>query len=212
MYFKETLKIFLKGPKIELLSLIVGLTVMLTIANIKMPNWIWLLALGFMILCSSMFRFITVDEEYYHNDQFKLTQNNIIDYVISKNLFVIFFVSLIIGLVLISSLLLQGDEFDINRFGQVIIYCLFVIGSENILLSFHNKPVEGYASGLKRNEVEDIRVGWLNFKNQIPSFFIIGLFCILFFVLKFTPDLFLSVIYSLTGCITLSYFVKASIK
>ncbi|WP_017473105.1 hypothetical protein [Amphibacillus jilinensis] len=212
MFIRETVKVFLKGPKIELLSLIVGLTFMLTLANIEMHHWSWLVSLGFMLLCTTIFRFITVDKKYYLNDQSKLTYKNVVDYVVSKNLFTILFVLLILSLVFVISSFFKGGQFEFQKIGNIIIYCLFVLGSDNIIYSFNNKPVPSYASGFKRNELEDIKVGWTNLKSQLPSFIMIGLYCVIFFVIDFVPDLFSSIVYYITGFCTLIYFMKLEKK
>lgn len=66
MYFKNTLKkFFVKDGSYDLCWLFIGLVFLFSFALIQMSDWISLTTLGFTILSSAIFRYITTDSIFY---------------------------------------------------------------------------------------------------------------------------------------------------
>lgn len=213
MFFFETSKLFFdKNSRKDLWGLIVGLVLLFTFANIMMPDWPFMFFSAAMMFSSALYRFVMVNDDFVKNDMKKLTKNNVTDFVISKNIFVVLFsISIFIGVILISSLF-ENELLSTDSLVKILIYTFIILGSENIIYIFHNKPVEGYASGFKRDEMDDIQVGFKNFKDQIPSLMVTFFFIILFFVIGFNPNVYLSIYYYVICIITLIYFKKLKLK
>lgn len=209
MFFVETMQVFFdKDSRKDLLGLIVGLIGVFTFANVMMPDEPSIFISAAMIFTSALYRFVMVNDDFVKNDRKKLTTNNVIDFVISKNTFVTIFSTMLLIVVIICSSVVDASFLSFTFLREILTYNFFVLGSDNIIYIFHNIPVKGYASGLKRNEQDDIQVGLENFKDQIPSFVVTLFFIILFFVIEFNPNLYLSIYYYVICIITLIYFKK----
>lgn len=209
MFFFETCKLFFdKNSNKDLFGLIVGLLAVFTFANVMMPDWPFMFFSAAMIFSTALYRFVMVNDDFAKNDIKLLKRNNIIDFVISKNAFFLLFSTVIFILVIISSSIFDNSFLSINFLIELLGYNFFVLGSENIIYIFHNKPVKGYSSGFKRNEIDDIQTGIKNFMDQIPSLIAIVFFVILFFVIGFNPSIYLSFFYYAICMITLIYFKK----
>lgn len=207
MFFFETCKLFFdKNNNKELIGLIIGLVTMFTFANVMMPDWPFIFFAAAMVFASAVYRFIMVNKEFANDDAKIVSENSTISFVIGKNAFVLLFTVSIFILVLISSSIFDSSFLNVNFLIETLAYSFFVLGSENVIYIFHNKPVESYASGFKRDEIEDIRIGFKNFKDQIPSLIIICFFIVLFFVIGLRPSIYFSSFYYIVCMITLIYF------
>ncbi|MDZ7836352.1 MAG: hypothetical protein U5K84_14455 [Alkalibacterium sp.] len=89
-----------------------------------------------------------------------MTKNNVTDFIISKNAFVTLLLTTLFIVVIISSGIVDASFLSFTFLIEILTYIFFVLGSENIIYIFHNKPVKGYASGFKRDELDDIVVGF----------------------------------------------------
>lgn len=92
-------------------------------------------------MTSLIFREACLSDEIYFEDKKKLNKNNIISYILSKNLFTIFLAGVIVILVFLLSFLLKYKLVGIKDFFDIIILILATLASENIVLLFHNKPI-----------------------------------------------------------------------
>ncbi|SJN40463.1 hypothetical protein FM115_08525 [Marinilactibacillus psychrotolerans 42ea] len=159
-----------------------------------------------MVFISSLYRFVMVDKDFASDDVKMVTRKDALNFVVGKNAFVLSFSISIFIVVIISSSIFDASFLNINFLIEILTYSFFVLGSENIIYIFHNKSVEGYTSGSKRDEIEDIKIGIENFKDQIPSLIMICF--LLFFVIGFRPNIYFSFFYY-TACMgTLIYFKK----
>lgn len=207
MFFFETCKLFFdKNNNKELIGLIIGLVTMFTFANVMMPDWPFIFFAAAMIFVSAVYRFIMVNKEFANDDAKIVSKKSAISFVIGKNAFVLLFTVSIFILVLISSGIFDSSFLNVNFLIETLAYSFFVLGSENVIYIFHNKPVESYASGFKRDEIEDIRIGFKNFKDRIPSLITISFFIVLFFVIGLRPSIYFSIFYYSVCMITLIYF------
>ncbi|UJF16055.1 hypothetical protein LZ578_02630 [Jeotgalibaca sp. MA1X17-3] len=213
MFFFETSKLFFdKNSRKDLLGLIVGLVAIFTFANVMMPDWPFIFFIAAMMFSSAVYRFVMVDEMFVKNDNDILKRDNVVDFVISKNSFVLFFSTALFLLVIIISSMFDNSFLSFNSLVKILTYNLFILGSDNIIYILHNKPVEGYASGFKRDEMDDIRIGFKNFVDQLPSLIMILIFVILFFILDFEPSIYYSIYYYMVCVVTLTYFMKLKLS
>lgn len=185
---------------------------MLTTANLAIEDSSVLFFIGMMILTSSLFRLSLVNHNFANNDLPKLNKDNVLDFIISKNAFTLLFILIILTLTTLSSSVLEGYFFNFSFFFQVLGYTLFVLGTENIIYIIHNKTVQGYAGGYKRDASADIQVGAKDIINSIPSLTFILFFSILFFFIDYTPSIYMALYYLLVCMIILIYFKKAEMK
>lgn len=166
MYLNKTIKkFFIKDGSYDIYWFIFGLLFLFSFAYLYMPGFI--ICLGFGVLTSSVFRYITTDALFYYelND---LDQNNKkIDYIVSKNIFTILFVGfmililyLVVG-VISKIFLLTQNNFDFKLFFTFIFY---ILGAENIILLFSKNRLSSYDEGYKRNLENDLRIGLQNLK------------------------------------------------
>ncbi|KAA9220397.1 MULTISPECIES: hypothetical protein [Aerococcus] len=158
---------------------------MFTFAFMQLPAW--LIILASTVLASSVFRYITTDE-LFHEEFVKLSSPwEVIDYILSKNLFIFLF-ELILwfsAFLLLSFLKVFGfyPQAIVDK-GSLLIQLLFVLGTENIILLFFNNSVKSYQKGLRRNSKEDIATGLENFKSLLPSIASNSMIALLCFLLK----------------------------
>lgn len=207
MFLKDTLNLFFnKDSRKELIGLIIGLVTILTFANVMMPDWQWLFSVATMILSSGIYRFIMVNQTFAKNDSAKLTKEKVFDFVVSKNIFLLLFSVTLFTVVIIFSNLFSELDFGFSFLLQIVTYNLFILGSENIIYIIHNKPVQSYAGGFKRDELNDIQVGLKNILDQIPSLLIIIFFSVLFFIVELNPTIYLAIFYYIICIISLIYF------
>ncbi|KAA9241008.1 MULTISPECIES: hypothetical protein [Aerococcus] len=183
-YFQLTIKkFFLKDGSIDLYAFLFGLLFLFTFAFMQLPDWLTILAST--LLASSVFRYITTDELFHEEIVNLSTPGQVIDYTISKNLFTILFelILLFIVFLLLSFLKVFGfyPQAIVDK-GYLLVQLLCVLGTENIILLFFNKPVKSYQKGIRRNGKEDIVTGIESFKSLLPSIAINILFtCLCFF-------------------------------
>lgn len=185
MYFKNTLKkFFVKDGSHDLCWLFIGLIFLFNFALIKMSDRIWLTTLGFTILSSAIFRYITTDSIFYDELLKIKDKKEIISYIFSKNIFTVLF--LVFFVVILSVILYifgrlnasMITNIDVNIIAKQLFY---VLGTENVILLFSNKPVKSYKKGLKRNLNDDISIGLDNYRSMIPSIVSNIIFNIIFF-------------------------------
>lgn len=203
MYLNKTIKkFFIKDGSYDIYWFIFGLLFLFSFAYLYMPAFI--ICLGFGILTSSVFRYITTDALFY--DEFNdLDQNNKkIYYIVSKDVFTILFVGfmiLILYLVLgiISKIFLPTRiNFEYKLFFAFIFY---ILGAENIILLFSKKRLSPYDGGYKRDLENDLRIGLQNLKSMLPSLMVNICLAILIFnyhmnvnIIKGIALLFISII------------------
>lgn len=212
MFFKETYKIFFKENTMDALWVIFGLIIMLTSANLTIDGSSVIFFIGMMLLATSMFRLILVNHNFANNDLPKLNKNNVIDFIVSKNAFTFLFIVMILTLTTLSSSVLDKQFLNFSFFFQALAYTLFVLGTENIIYIVHNKTIQGYAGGYKRDAAADIQVGVKGIIDRIPSSIFILFFSLLFFFIDYTPSIYMALYYWLVCMITLIYFKKAEMN
>ena len=215
MYFKNTLKkFFVKDGSYDLCWLFIGLIFLFSFALIKMSDWIWLTTLGFTILSSAIFRYITTDSIFY-DELLKIKEKKeIISYIFSKNIFTILF---LVFFVMILSIILYMfgrmstsviTNIDINVIAQQLFY---VLGTENVILLFSNKPVKSYKKGVKRNLNDDISIGLDNYRSMIPSVVSNIIFNIILFYFNTNLNIYTAVAYYVI-CISVFIIYKQTNK
>ncbi len=197
MIFKKTFrKFFIRDGSHDLYWFLFGLVFLFTFALIQMPQWIFCLGLGG--LTSSIFRYITKDDLFYEEFLNLNTRSKKLNYILSKNIFTLFFLAaFVLLLYFISNIgikigIIGGNHIEFHIFFSIIIY---ILATENIILIFNHKLVPSYKSGYRRNYSEDIEVGIKNFKAMIPSLIINVILSILIFTFKMNLNLFLGVVY-----------------
>ncbi|MFL2077508.1 hypothetical protein [Marinilactibacillus psychrotolerans] len=159
MFFKETYKIFFKENTSDALWVIFGLIIMLTSANLTINGSSVIFFIGMMLLATSMFRLILVNHNFANNDLPKLNKNNVIDFIVSKNAFTFLFIVMILTLTTLSSSVLDKQFLNFSFFFKALAYTLFILGTENIIYIIHNRTIQGYAGGYKRDAAADRRCG-----------------------------------------------------
>ncbi|MFL2060301.1 hypothetical protein [Marinilactibacillus psychrotolerans] len=209
MFFKETYKIFFKENTSDALWVIFGLIIMLTSANLTINGSSVIFFIGMMLLATSMFRLILVNHNFANNDLPKLNKNNVIDFIVSKNAFTFLFIVMILTLTTLSSSVLDKQFLNFSFFFKALAYTLFILGTENIIYIIHNRTIQGYAGGYKRDAAADIQVGVKGIIDRIPSFIFILFFSLLFFSIDYTPSIYMALYYWLVCMIMLIYFKKS---
>lgn len=197
MFLKRTFrKFFIKDGSHDLYRFFFGLVFLFTFALIRMPQWIFCLGLG--VLTSSVFRYITRDDLFYEEYQNLNTRNNKLKYILSKNIFIFFFLAVfVLILYFISNIgiklgFIAANDFEFKIFFNIITY---ILAFENIFLTFNYKMLPSYKTGRKRNYSEDLEVGMTNLKSMIPSIIV----NIILVVLLFKLNLFWGVVYLLAS-------------
>lgn len=90
MYLKKTVRrFFIRDGSYDLYWFLFGLVFLFTFATIRMPQWIFCLGIG--VLASAIFRYITTDDLFYEEFQNLNTRNKKLKYILSKNIFTLFF-------------------------------------------------------------------------------------------------------------------------
>lgn len=197
MFLKRTFrKFFIRDGSHDLYRFFFGLVFLFTFALIRMPQWIFCLGLG--VLTSSVFRYITRDDLFYEEYQNLNTRNNKLKYILSKNIFIFFFLAAFaLILYFISNIgiklgFIAANDFEFKIFFYIITY---ILAFENIFLTFNYKMRPSYKTGRKRNYSEDLEVGMTNLKSMIPSIIV----NIILVVLLFKLNLFWGVVYLLAS-------------
>lgn len=70
-----------------------------------------------------------------------------------------------------------------------------MLGTENVILLFSNKPVKSYKKGVKRNLNDDISIGLNNYRSMIPSIVSNIIFNIIFFYFNTNLNIYTGVTY-----------------
>lgn len=213
MYFKKTFKkFFAKDLSHDLYWLLLGLIFLFSFAFIYMQEASWIYVLGVSILGSSTFRYITTDENLFAEEINELKSlSDIFDFILSKNLFAIFFISVIIIVVFLITAIIQRMEFINNiafDLNVLILQLILVLGTENIILMFNDKPVQSYDSGYKRNISNDISAGIKNYKSMIPTIMSNLFFIVMLFYFKLNISIFHAMIYYIVCILIFIYYKK----
>lgn len=201
MYLKKTVrKFFIKDASHDLYWFLFGLVFLFTFALIQMPHWIFCLGIG--VLTSAIFRYITKDDLFYEEFQKLNTRNNKLRYILSKNIFTLFFLAVfVLFLYFISNIGIKLGLIGVNDFEFRIVFSIiiYILATENIILIFNHKMIPSYKSGYKRNYSEDLEVGMKNLMDMIPSLIINVILSILIFKFKINLNLFSGVVYLLAS-------------
>lgn len=199
MFFNKTIKkFFIKDGSHDFLYFLFGLIFLFTFALLRMPQWIFCLGIG--VPTSVIFRYITTDDLFYEEFQNLNTRNNKLKYMLSKNMFTLFFLlAFVFVLYFILNIGIKLGLVGANDFGFRMVFSIiiYILATENIILIFNHKVVPSYKSGYKRNYSEDVEVGMANLKSMIPSLILNVILLIIIF--KFNLNLFLGVVYLLTS-------------
>ena len=169
MFFKDTFKRFFYEKLIFIILTISALAYLLLKLLIEAEGLTFLFYFLISILTSLIFREACLSDEIYFEDKKKLNKNNIISYILSKNLFVIFITSMLVSLVFLLSFLLKYKLVDIKDFFDILILILATLASENIVLLFYNKPI---FTEYPKSMIGDKYIGKNYIKSFLPSFFI----------------------------------------
>lgn len=135
---------------------------------------------------------------FYEEYQNLNTRNNKLKYILSKNIFIFFFLAVfVLILYFISNIgiklgFIAANDFEFKIFFYIITY---ILAFENIFLTFNYKMLPSYKTGRKRNYSEDLEVGMTNLKSMIPSIIV----NIILVVLLFKLNLFWGVVYLLAS-------------
>ncbi len=135
---------------------------------------------------------------FYEEYQNLNTRNNKLKYILSKNIFIFFFLAAFaLILYFISNIgiklgFIAANDFEFKIFFYIITY---ILAFENIFLTFNYKMRPSYKTGRKRNYSEDLEVGMTNLKSMIPSIIV----NIILVVLLFKLNLFWGVVYLLAS-------------
>ena len=183
MFLKETFrKFFIKDASHDLYWFLFGLVFLFNFALLSMPQWIFCLGIG--VLTSSIFRYITTYDLFYEEFQNLNTRNNKLKYILSKNIFTLFFlVTFVFILYFILNTGIKLGYIGANDFGFRMVFSIIihVLATENIILIFNHKMIPSYKSGNKRNTKNDIEVGMKNLKFMIPSLLVNAILVVLLF-------------------------------
>ena len=169
MFFKDTFKRFFDEKLIFIILTISYMAYLLVKLLIEVEGLIFLFYFSISLLTSLIFREACLTDEIYFEDKKKLNKNNIISYILSKNLFAIFLVSMLVILVFLLSFLLKYKIVNIKDFFDILILILATLASENIILLFYNKPI---FTEHPKSMIGDKYIGKGYIKSFLPSFFI----------------------------------------
>lgn len=209
MFIKETIKVALKGRSIELFIFTASLIIQLYLANTQLHYWSSLTSMAFMLLCSILFRYIIANEHFFHNDHPKLTYENVVDYVFSKNICTIVFVFTTFMFVTQMTRYFNNTGFNFQNHGHILVYCLMVLGSENLLYGIYRRPVPIHNRDDKEEKLTDEMIDWQTIKIQLPSFVMLGLYCLAFFVYDFVPHILTAMMYYIIGVFIFIYSLRS---
>lgn len=169
MFFKDTFKRFFDEKLIFIIFTICALAYLLLKIMIEAGGLIFLFYFSISLLTSLIFREACLTDEIYFEDNKKLNKNNILSYILSKNLFAIFLVSMLVIIVFLLSFLLKYKLVNIKDFFNILILILGTLAIENIVLLFYNKPI---FTEYPRPLIGDKYIGLTYFKSMIPSILI----------------------------------------
>lgn len=183
MFLKDTFKKYFDEKLIFIIFTILAMVYLSLKLLINGAGLIFLFYFFISLLTSLIFREACLSDEIYFEDKKKLNKNNIISYILSKNLFVIFLTSMLVSLVFLLSFLLKYKLVDIKDFFGILILILATLASENIVLLFHNKPI---FTEYPKSMIGDKYIGKNYIKSFLPSFFIDLLITLVFERLSLT--------------------------
>lgn len=169
MFFKDTFKRFFDEKLIFIILTISATVYLLLKIMIESEGLIFLFYFSISLLTSLIFREACLSDEIYFEDKKKLKNNNILSYILSKNLFAIFLVSMLVIIVFLLSFLLKYKLVNIKDFFNILILILGTLASENIVLLFYNKPI---FTEYPKSLIGDKYIGLTYFKSMIPSILI----------------------------------------
>ena len=169
MFLKDTFKKYFDEKLIFIIFTILAMVYLSLKLLINGGGLIFLFYFFISLLTSLIFREACLSDEIYFEDKKKLNKNNIISYILSKNLFVIFLTSMLVSLFFLLSFLLKYKLVGIKDFFDIIILILATLASENIVLLFHNKPI---FTEYPKSMIWDKYIGKNYIKSFLPSFFI----------------------------------------
>lgn len=169
MFLKDTFKKYFDEKLIFIIFTILAMVYLSLKLLINGGGLIFLFYFFISILTSLIFREACLSDEIYFEDKKKLNKNNILSYILSKNLFVIFLTSMLVSLVFLLSFLLKYKLVGIKDFFDIIILILATLTSGNIVLLFHNKPI---FTEYPKSMIGDKYIGKGYIKSLLPSFFI----------------------------------------
>lgn len=173
MNLKETFnKFFIKDGSYDIFYFIFGLELIFSFGLINLKSWQWVIALALGLLLSSIFHYITRDEKYFAEELPRLKREELLSYILGKNIFSILFAAMILIDAFIICLILNwlGLIGRVNLdLKPIINVSLFVLGTENIIFILEKNSEKSYKEGYKRNAADDIKVGLANLINLLPS-------------------------------------------
>lgn len=169
MFLKDTFKKYFDEKLIFIIFTILAMVYLSLKLLINGVGLIFLFYFFISLLTSLIFREACLSDEIYFEDKKKLNKNNIISYILSKNLFVIFLTSMLVSLVFLLSFLLKYKLVGIKDFFGILFLILATLASENIVLLFHNKPI---ITEYPKSMIGDKYIGKNYIKSFFPSFFI----------------------------------------
>ena len=169
MFFKDTFKRFFDEKLIFIILTISYMAYLLVKLLIEVEGLIFLFYFSISLLTSLIFREACLSDEIYFEDKKKLNKNNILSYILSKNLFAIFLVSMLVILAFLLSFLLKYKIVNIKDFFNILILIIGTLASENIVLLFYNKPI---FTEYPKSLIGDKYIGLTYFKSMILSILI----------------------------------------
>ena len=169
MFFKDTFKKYFDEKLIFIIFTIFAMVYLSLKLLINGVGLIFLFYFFISLLTSLIFREACLSDEIYFEDKKKLNKNNILSYILSKNLFAIFLTSVLVILVFLLSFLLKYKLVGIKDFFDILILILATLASENIVLLFHNKPI---ITEYPKSMIGDKYKNKNYIKSFFPSFFI----------------------------------------
>lgn len=169
MFLKDTFKKYFDEKLIFIIFTILAMVYLSLKLLINGGGLIFLFYFFISLLTSLIFREACLSDEIYFEDKKKLNKNNILSYILSKNLFTIFLTGVLVILVFLLSFLLKYKLVGIKDFFDIIILILATLASENIVLLFHNNPI---FTEYPKSMVGDKYIGKIYIKSILPSFFI----------------------------------------
>ncbi|VYS86101.1 Uncharacterised protein [Anaerococcus vaginalis] len=169
MFLKDTFKKYFDEKLIFIIFTILAMVYLSLKLLINGIGLIFLFYFFISLLTSLIFREACLSDEIYFEDKKKLNKNNILSYILSKNLFAIFLTSMLVILVFLLSFLLKYKLVGIKDFFDILILILATLASENIVLLFYNKPI---FTEHPKSMIGDKYIGKGYIKSFLPSFFI----------------------------------------
>ena len=136
MFLKDTFKKYFDEKLIFIIFTILAMVYLSLKLLINGAELIFLFYFFISLLTSLIFREACLSDEICFEDKKKLNKNNILSYILSKNLFAIFLTSMLVILVFLLSFLLKYKLVVIKDFFDILILILATLASENIVLLF----------------------------------------------------------------------------